>query len=395
MNVAARAFHSSMKTLLVVAALLGTSRVASADPKDFIADAKLLYRIAACGGDDPVKPELQKIVDHHCKVVRATMDKFRALYLGTRGRAWFDSVVPKDAPATVVYPFGGGDLLSALVAFPDATEITTVSLELAGDPRRLKDLTPAQVERSLGALRLEIGGLLSVGSNTSENLSAQQENDLPGQVSSFLLGLVAAGYEPVSMRYFTLDDTGAIQYLDEAAIEALDKDAPKTKSLKHDWKSPNFSAAFANVEIRYRKLGETQIRVHRHIAWNLADKYMATHPQLELHLEQKGQVTVLVKGASYLLWRGDFSRVRGYLLDHLAWMLSDSTGIPPFYAKPAGMVQETYGDYDGAFLEGAQESRADQAFVDLWKSQRRRPLPFRFGYVDKDKQAHLVVTRPR
>jgi hypothetical protein len=39
--------------------------------------------------------------------------------------------------------------------------------------------------------------------------------------------------------------------------------------------------------------------------------------------------------------------------------------------------------------------KADETMIDLWKSQKRRPLPFRFGYVDKDKQAHLVVTRPR
>jgi hypothetical protein len=76
-------------------------------------------------------------------------------------------------------------------------------------------------------------------------------------------------------------------------------------------------------------------------------------------------------------------------------MLSDSTGIPPSYARTAGMVQETYGFYNGAFLEGAQDSKADEAFVELWHGQKARPLPFRFGYVDKDKQAHLVVTRPR
>ncbi len=363
---------------------------------DFISDAKLLYRIAACGGEDPIDDKLQKIVDHHCKVISDKLDKFRALYFD-KGRVWFDKVVPKDAPKVVVYPFGGGDLLSALVAFPDATEITTISLELAGDPRRLRTLTPAQVDVSLGALRAEIGGLISVGSNTSQNLSAQQQNDLPGQVSSFLLGLVAGGYEPVSMRYFTLDDAGAIHYLEQAEIDALDKEAAahRPRSLKHDWQSPSFSAAFANVELRYRKIGETTVRVHRHIAWNLGDSYLQTHQQLVRHLEKKGQVTVLVKGASYLLWRGDFERIRGYLLDHLAWMLSDSTGIPPGYARTAGMVQETYGAYDGAFLASAQDSTADQAFVDLWKSQRRRPLPFRFGYVDKDKQAHLLVTRPR
>jgi hypothetical protein len=296
-----------------------------------------------------------------------------------------------------VYPFGGGDLLSALVAFPDAKDVTTISLELAGDPRRIETMTPNALETSLGALRAEIGGLLSVGSNTSENLSAQQLNDLPGQVSSFLLGLVAGGYEPVAMRYFTIDDAGELHYLDQAEIDALDKQATahRPKSLKHDWKSPNFSAAFANVEIEYRKLGETAVRVHRHIGWNLGDDYMQKHPQLLRYLAKKGSVTVLVKGASYLLWRGDFSVIRGYLLDHLSWMLSDSTGVPPTFAKPAGMVQTTYGNYDGAFLEGAQDNRHDDAFVELWKTQPHRGLPFRFGYVDKDKQAHLVVTRPR
>ncbi|HUJ63210.1 MAG TPA: hypothetical protein VLX92_32150 [Kofleriaceae bacterium] len=377
------------------------SRGARADaPKqpgaDFIDDARLLYRIAACGDGAPLDAKVEKIVERHCKAVGERLERFREVYFA-KGRAWFDKVVPRDVPKTVVYPFGGGDLLSALVAFPDATEITTISLELAGDPRRLETLGPDALERDLGALRAEIGGLISVGSNTSENLSAQQQNDLPGQVSSFLLGLVAGGYEPVSMRYFTLDDAGDIHYLEQSEIDDADRDAAahKPRSLKHDWKAPVFSTAFANVEIQYRKIGETQIRVHRHIAWNLGDPYMGAHPQLLRHLAKKGPVTLLVKGASYCLWRGDFSLIRGYMLDHLAWMLSDSTGIPPSYARVAGMVQETYGDYDGAFLEGAQDSKADEAFIDLWKSQRRRALPFRFGYVDKDKQAHLVVTRPK
>ena len=375
---------------------------------DFIDDAKLLYRVAACGdadrplptvltsGDVAVAAKLDKIVEHHCKLILRHIGEFRTTYF-EKGRAWFDAVVPKDIPTTVVYPFGGGDLLSALVAFPDATEITTISLELAGNPRRLRTLGPDALERSLGALRAEIGGLISVGSNTSENLSHQQRNDLPGQVSSFLLGLVAAGYEPVAMRYFTLDDTGAIHYLDKAEIDAIDRAAQQTrpKSLKHDWLSPSFSHAFANVELSYRKPGDAKIRVHRHIGWNLGDAYLAKHPEVIRHLEKKGAVTVLTKGASYLLYRGDFSIIRGYMLDHLRWMLSDSTGIPPTFARPAGMVQETYGHFDGAFLESAQDNRHDESFVALWRSQPVRRLPFRFGYVDMDKQAHLVVTRPK
>ena len=367
-----------------------------------------MFRVAACGsaesalpatlaaGDADAGAKLDNIIAHHCKQILKRIAEFRTTYFDN-GRAWFDAVVPKDLPRTVVYPFGGGDLLSALVAFPNATEITTISLELAGDPRRLRTLAPAAVERSLGALRAEIGGLISVGSNTSENLSNQQRNDLPGQVSSFLLGLVAGGYEPVSMRYFTLEDTGAIHYLSQTEIDELDKQAQKShpKSLKHDWQSPNFSHAFANVEIQYKKPGDAELHVHRHIGWNLGDDYLGKHPELVRHLENKGMVTMLTKGASYLLWRGDFAVIRGYMLDHLRWMLSDSTGIPPTFARPAGMVQETYGRYSGAFLESAGGNRHDDAFIALWLAQKARRLPFRFGYVDKDKQAHLVVTRPK
>jgi hypothetical protein len=404
-----RALTFLMRSLVIPLVLVAApvrAEQASPDGVDFIDDARLLYRVAACGGSDAVDPKLDKIVAAHCKVIDEKLAKYRTLYFD-KGRTWFDGIVPKQTPKTVVYPFSGGDLISALVAFPDATEITTISLELAGDPRRLRTLSPKNLQLGLGGLRSEIGGLISNGSNTSENLSAGQRNELPAQVSSFLLGLVAGGYEPVSMRFFKLDDAGAIDYLDQAEIEALDKEsaekARKAKRanaeqkhlLKHDWQPPSFSAAFANVEIRYRKIGEEVVRVHRHIGWNLGDHYLKTHPQLLLHLEKKGAVTMLVKGASYLLWRADFKRIRDYILDHLAWMLSDSTGVPPAYAKVAGMVQETYGQYSGAFLESSQATQHDEDFIELWKGQKKRALPFRFGYVDMEKQAHVVVTRPR
>ena len=364
---------------------------------DFTAEAKLLYRVVACGGSDPLPASIDpKIVERHCKWVADKEAGFRKQYF-EGGRDFFDKLVPKDAPKVVVYPFGGGDLISALVAFPDATEITTISLELSGDPRRIDTMDAHHLEDSLGALRVQIGGMLSVGSNTSENLSASQQNDLPGQVSSFLMGLAAGGYEPVGMRFFTINADGSLHYLEQSEIDTIEADRKAhAKKRKGDWESPNFSEAFANVEIKYRKIGDTEIRVHRHIGWNLADAYLKDHPELIAHLAAKGKVTMLVKGASYLLWRGDFSTIRDYMLANLAWMLSDSTGIPPLYAKKAGMVQITYGRYDGAFLDGAEQSgtRHSDDFRALWRSQPYRKLPFRFGYVDSEKQAHLVVTKP-
>src|SRR5262249_56999510 len=128
--------------------------------------------------DDKLAARLDKLVAQHCKPVLDRMTEFRKTYF-EKGRSWFDEVVPKDAPKTVVYPFGGGDLLSALVAFPDATEITTISLQMAGGPRRLRGLRAGQVEQNLGALRAEIGGLLSVASDTTPNPRAQHQKEPP------------------------------------------------------------------------------------------------------------------------------------------------------------------------------------------------------------------------
>ena len=375
-------------------------------PADFTAQAKLLYRVAACG-EGPLPPTVDaKTVQAHCANISKRMAEYRQRYF-EKARPFFATLVPASAPPTVVYPFGGGDLLSALVAFPDATEITTISLELAGDPRRIDTLTRPQLARSLAALRTEIGGLLSVGSNTSLNLSSSQRNELPAQVSSFLMGMVAGGYEPVGMRVFRIQPDGSLHYLSLEDIAAIEAEAAgkraRTKSLKGSWLSPNFSEAFSNVEIQYRRIarpGEAAdpgVRVHRHIGWNLSDGYLTDHPELLTHLAAKGKVTLLTKGASYLLWSGGFSKIRTYMLDHLAWMLSDSTGIPPAYASAAGMVQETYGRFTGAFLEGAEASgqKHSNAFRALWQKNPKRSLPVRFGYVDLNKQAHLLVTRPK
>src|SRR5690606_15577700 len=159
-------------------------------------------------------------------------------------------------------------------------------------PRRLRTLSPHDVEQSLRALRGDIGGLISAGPNTTENLSARQKNDLPAQASSFLLGPVAGGAEPIGMLVLPRAHAGDRRQLGEAEIAAFDKkaevrqrkqrrkkraardpNAPVTAAT-HNWHSPNFSLAFSNVEIRYRKIGETTVRVHRHIGWNLGNGYL-------------------------------------------------------------------------------------------------------------------------
>ena len=156
---------------------------------------------------------------------------------------------------------------SALVTYPDARDITTISLEHAGDPTRLAKLTKkAQLRDALANFRAAVEGLLSLHDSTSENMRKLEVGGIPGQLSFHITGMTAHGYEPVSLKYFTLNDDGTIHYLTQAEIDAL---APKkAKKIAASWVDTDFSEAFTNMELTFRKAGDPKapLIVHRHIA---------------------------------------------------------------------------------------------------------------------------------
>jgi hypothetical protein len=390
--------RTTSAAIVLTTVLLGAVHAEPAGT-DFGAEARVMFRVAACGGDDAIPARFSaRSIAAHCKEMAQIYASYRKAWID-EAQGFISRLRPRDLPRVAVYPFGGGDLSSALAVYPDATELTTISLEAAGDVRVIDAIKSAKLDEEVDLIGNEIHRLYYAAHSTTKSLQAASHAELPGTIMFALAGLAVHGMEPVALRYFDIEPDGSLSYLSNAqlderaaefAVKKLGAAAPK--KIPHYWYEQ--VSAFANVEIQYKKPGETEIRVHRHIGWNLGDPYLRKHPELLRHLAAKGTVTMLTKGASYLLWRGDFALIRSYMLDHLAWMLSDSTGIPPQFARRAGMVQVTYGRYDGAFLEGT-DVRHDDAFIELWKSQKTRRLPFRFGYVDKDKQAHLVVTRPK
>jgi hypothetical protein len=378
----------------VVFAITASAATARADePRDFIAEAKVFYRVVACGGTDAPPANLDiKVVDAHCAEMAKRYDGLKKRYFEPAGK-FFAALRPKDLPTTVVYPFGGGDLISALVTYPDAREITTISLEHAGDPTRLPKLDKkAKLKEALGAFRDSVNGLLELHDSTSENMRKLEVGGIPGQLAFHMTGMTAHGFEPVSLKYFTLNDDGSIKYLTQADIDALAAKVAKKK--RPSWVDTDFSEAYTNMELTFRKAGDptAPLVVHRHFAWNLGDNGFKGSP-LEKHLQAKGKIVAMTKAASYLIWTSSFRAIRDYLLANMVWMVSDSTGIEPRAAKKAGFVQTTYGTYMGAFLEEAVPSVNDQ-MVEMWAKQPKRKLPFRYGYPDNDKHVHLMITAP-
>ena len=128
--------------------------------------------------------------------------------------------------------------------------------------------------------------------------------------------MTAMGYEPVKLTFFSINDDGTLHYLTQAEVEAV---AKKTaKKIKGGWVDTDFSPAFTNMELSFRKAGDMKapLVTHRHIAFNLGDKAFKGSG-LEKYLTAKGKIAAMTKAASYLIWNDGFSGIRDYLLANM------------------------------------------------------------------------------
>jgi len=265
-------------------------------------------------------------------------------------------------------------------------------LELSGDPRRIGSMDNKRLDESLTLIDHNIGGLLAANDSTTETLMDTQQGDLPGQLSYFLVALAVHGFEPVSLRYFRVQADGSLHYYSRTEVRAQEA---RIAAVRHgDWTPPDFSEAFANSELVFRPVGGGPWRVHRHLGTNLRDDVLKKHGPVLRYLERQGRVAAMTKAASYCLWSPSFSHIRNYLLSKMVFMISDGTGIPPEVASQAGFVQETYGSFTGAMcFDDCPSDQYSAQFRDLWASQPKRKMGFRYGYVDVKKSYHLLVTR--
>ncbi|MBV9947186.1 MAG: hypothetical protein JOZ69_10085 [Myxococcales bacterium] len=356
-------------------------------PADFTVEARALFRMAACGAIGEVPPRFDSaVVARHCEELRHIYEEYRRTFVEP-ATAFFAAHRPHDVPSRVVYPFGGGDLATALATFPDASEITTLSLEPAGDARLVDSLPAHDLRRDLALHRAHVERLYDWGYSRTENLGRAADARLPGELLFALAALVVHGDEPVSLRYFRLHADGSLAYVTASDLAPTREGVPPPRAL------------FENAELRFRAAGAggTPVRVFRHVAANLDDDHLRAAPWLLAYLDAQrdrdGHVAAMTKAASHLLWTERFSLLASWLLRHVSWMASDSTGFPPRLAGAAGLTQEPFGIYDGrpwGMREG--QDGADLRALFALDGSAPRALGFHYGYPDKDGHAYVILT---
>jgi len=368
----------------VVAIGLSARSVAYAEAPpaaEFIDDAKALLVVGACAEGTPPAQVKPALVAAHCKKVRAAQEDYKKSWI-TVAKEFFTANVPATIPRTVVYPFAGGDLSTALTVYPDADEITTLSLEPAGDARALSRLTEAQIKASLATVATELASLYQANfSRTMAMIGAMRSGQLPTQLIFSLSALWIHGYEPVSLKYFQLTDTGDLHYVTKDDLDKADAIKDVSKHNKE----------LANIELRFRKIGSKREQIYRHIMANLDDAHLKATPQPLLYLQKKGRVSAMTKAASFLLAMDDFKTMRKYLTDQVDWMVSDASGVAPKWGKPAGYEYETYGTFERSEMDAG--IGISPSWIAEYKAQPKRPLKFRFGYPDVKYHHNLIIMR--
>jgi len=356
--------------------------LATATGVDFIAQAQSIYQLVACAKNRTVPARFETAaVNAHCDKIDRLIDGFRTGWLA-KAATFFGSIRPATLPDTVVYPFAGGDLVSAIVTYPNASQYNAISVETVGDPRAVDTVDGKALERTYMITEHNITNQFKVAHSRTDNLARAERDALPAELIFALIALRVYNLEPVRLNYFHVRADGTLEYLTREQL-----DAPQGQGDDN---------RFDSMELAFRPEGSGptgRVQIFRHFSANLDNKHLADSPGLLKYLETNGKVAAMTKAASYLLWGDRFSTIRNYLLAHMVWMPSDSTGIPPHFAVAAGFTQETYGTFEGPFLEDATKG-PDVEFATLWRSQPHRDAPMAYGYPDMHHHYHILITTP-
>jgi hypothetical protein len=387
--------------ILAALALPSRAQTVPADAPGALNDELFaLWEVAACGkpirelnaiaGLEKLHASADKVIADHCKALQKTLDVYTKEWL-TPARPFFAQIVPSSVPRKVVYPFAGGDLMTALAIYPEFDELTTISLESGGDARGIFRVDAKALSKALDGNRRFIGELVEWNHNRTIDLGRMEMTPLPSQLIFALIGLKVHGYEPVSLNALAIEADGSLRVLGPSDFAKIDAEAGKKSG---HMRNKALNEAFSHYQLNFRRPGETRVRTYRHFMMNLSDKSLTEDPRILKYLETKGTVSAMTKAASHLLWHGGFSKIRDYLKAHLAFMVSDSTGINPRHLDSSKFEQIVYGQFDTAVFNPTAEGQV--ALRALFASQPLRPVPMkRFGYPTKSLKTLVIVTKPR
>jgi hypothetical protein len=269
-------------------------------------------------------------------------------------RTWSASeLAPLTGGGTVLYPFGGPDLLYVNAMFPNARSYVLMGLEPVGDVPALETLPPDEALASLATFRQMMNAELLTGYFITKDMRSDLQRGNVRGVTPILLGTVALAGGQV-------DSVSGISAGGKPGVEVGFRDADGARHrviyVSGDLSNGGFNGG-------YRQ-------------W----------------LAGLGGNVTYFKAASYLMHDDGFSQARDFFLTQSRVIVQDDSGIP-FRYFAQGWSLRFYGSYNRPIELFAKHQQEDlrQAFA----ANPTGPLNFGTGYDVNQWAGNLLIAIKR
>jgi hypothetical protein len=285
---------------------------------------------------------------------------------------------PRRATATLFYPFGGPDLVTASAFFPEARDTVLLGLEPVGNLPSFDKAPAAWREEFFSDLGALVSGFLKRGYFITREMNdvysrGRVDGALP--VIAFFLG--REGCRIVDVRRLVPDPQG--EWI-ESPCERL------TVRPRRPY----------GVKIAYLKEGESAVRNVYYLSCDVEDKALRVETPLYRLFAGFARLTSFVKSGSYLLHWSNFSNLRRFILDRSLFVLQDDSAVPYRFFVNAGWEIRLFGRYGKPVTDFKNVEQPDlrRAYED--PDGGVEPLPFHFGYHWRSQVDNLLLAvRPR
>jgi hypothetical protein len=282
--------------------------------------------------------------------------------IGGKIRQWVRSsaLEQKNEPATLFYPFAGGDFYYADLFFPNQDTIIMIGLEPGGSIFNPDTADQDTLHKYYKVLQHSMFFPHQLGFFRTKSMKNDFNNPLlNGTIHTVMFYLANAGYDIHYIRHFNVDKTGKV--VNETAADKVGK------------------RRFNAYKIGYSRGGKGLIREVIYFSQDASDGALKAQPGIMAYMNNRNQVVTFYKAASYLMHYERFSIVRDYATKRSVRILQDDSGIPFLYLKSHGFDVRLYGKFTNTLNMFKEEFQPD--LKEAYETGKPDSLPFLIGYM--------------
>lgn len=277
----------------------------------------------------------------------------------------------------VFYPFSGPDILYCSTLFPDAAHYTMIGLEPVGTLPIIDDkkIIADSIQNYFTKINSSLNAILKFSFFRTVSMKEDLRNDeVDGTIHLLLLFLNKTQHQITSVKPFFIDSTGTRQYLKSTL--ALSNSAYKNKSVEI-------------IAIDKDK----KVKTITYTSTDLSDGALKKNNGLIAYINNLKFETTYLKGASYLMHKGNFGEIRKLILNNTQRIVQDDSGIALQYITKDKNKWDFvfYGEYTKPINMFTQHYQAD--LDSLYKLKGAKKLGFGLGYNYRDKNSNFMIIK--